>query len=268
VFQITILFLYLLAALAFAHGRLQPQAQRAGPIRVAAFVFAVAAIGMHANGLFQSLTHGGTINVSLVSSVSLIGLLLGVIGCVAALDEDLRGVSAGLILLAAPAGLATRIPQGVDSGEGLSWQLQTHVFSAMLAYGLLAAGAIVAIYALIQDRRLRAARLSSVNRLFAPLDTTERVLHGVTTAGTVILAMSVMLGITFVEDLFAQHLVHKTVLSFIALLIFGVLLAGRYVSGWRGRRAVYLYLGGFVVLCLAYFGSRMILELVLGRSWG
>ena len=201
-FQITILFLYLLAAVAFAHGRLHPESQRAGPIKAAAFVFALAAIGMHASGLIQSLTHGGTINVSLVSSVSLIGLLLAVIGTIAALDADLRGVSAGLILLAAPTGLATQIPLGADTGDGLSWQLQTHVFSAMLAYGLLAAGAIVAIYALIQDRRLRAAKLSPVNRLFAPLDTTERVLHGVTTAGTVILAMSLMLGITFVEDLF------------------------------------------------------------------
>ena len=138
----------------------------------------------------------------------------------------------------------------------------------MFAYSLLAAGAIVAVYALIQDRRLRAAKLSPVNRLFAPLETTERVLHGVSTTGIIVLAMSVMLGITFVEDLFGQHLVHKTVLSLLALLVFGVLLVGRYVSGWRGRRAVYLYLGGFAILCLAYFGSRVILEVVLDRSWG
>jgi ABC-type uncharacterized transport system permease subunit len=138
----------------------------------------------------------------------------------------------------------------------------------MFAYGLLTAGAIVAVYALIQDRRLRAARLSPVNQLFAPLETTERVLYGVTTVGIAVLAVSVILGITFVENLFAQHLVHKTVLSLLALLVFGVLLAGRHLSGWRGRRAVYLYLGGFALLCLAYFGSRVILEVLLDRSWG
>ena len=38
-------------------------------------------------------------------------------------------------------------------------------------------------------------------------------------------------------------------------------------AGWRGRRAMYLYLWGFVVLGLAYFGSRYILEYILGRSW-
>ncbi len=138
----------------------------------------------------------------------------------------------------------------------------------MFAYGLLAAGAIVAIFALIQDRRLRAAKLSTVNHLFAPLEKTERVLYGVASAGIALLAMSMALGITFVENLFAQHLVHKTVLSLIALLVFGILLAGRHFAGWRGKRAIYLYLGGFVLLFLAYFGSRYILEVVLHRSWG
>jgi ABC-type uncharacterized transport system permease subunit len=74
-------------------------------------------------------------------------------------------------------------------------------------------------------------------------------------------------GFAFVEDLFAQHLVHKTALSLLALALFGILLVGRRFAGWRGKRAVYLYLGGFVILCLAYFGSRFVLEEILGRSW-
>mgnify|MGYP006200681057 CR=1 FL=1 len=43
----------------------------------------------------------------------------------------------------------------------------------------LAVGAIVAVFALVQDRRLRAARLSPANQLFAPLETTERLLKQV-----------------------------------------------------------------------------------------
>lgn len=218
--------------------------------------------------LVDSLTHGGTINVSLVSSISLIGLQLAIIGALAAIDSDLRGVSAGLIILAAATAVITQPEIAATVDSGLTWQLQTHVFTAMFAYALLTAGAIVAIYALIQDRRLRAARLSRVNQLFAPLEKTERVLYGVATVGIIVLAMSVILGITFVENLFAQHLVHKTVLSLLALVVFGVLLAGRHFRGWRGRRAVYLYLAGFVLLCLAYYGSRVILEVMLDRSWG
>lgn len=267
-FQITIPFLYLIAAAAFATSRLRPDSPRVRILRLAAFVFATVAVVMHGVALLDSLTHGGTINVSLVSSISLIGLQLAIIGTLAAIDSDLRGVSAGLIVLAAPTAFITQPDIAASAGSGLTWQLQTHVFTAMFAYGLLTAGAIVAIYALVQDRRLRNAKLSPVNQLFAPLETTERVLYGVTTVGIIVLAMSVALGITFVENLFAQHLVHKTVLSLLALVVFGILLAGRYFRGWRGRQAVYLYLGGFALLCLAYFGSRVILEIMLDRSWG
>jgi ABC-type uncharacterized transport system permease subunit len=82
------------------------------------------------------------------------------------------------------------------------------------------------------------------------------------------LLLAVFSGFLFADNLFAQHLVHKTSLSLLALLLFGILLAGRWLAGWRGKRAVYLYLGGFAILGLAYFGSRFILEQVLGRSWG
>jgi ABC-type uncharacterized transport system permease subunit len=268
VFQITIPFLYLFAAAAFAASRLRPDSPRAGLLQTGAFLFATVAVVLHGIVLTDLLTHGGTINVSLMSSVSLIGLQLAIIGTLAAIDSDMRGVSAGLIILAIPTALITHPEIAGSTGSGLTWQLQTHVFTALFAYGLLTAGAIVAIYALVQDRRLRAAKLAPANRLFAPLETTERVLYGVTTVGIVVLAMSVALGITFVENLFAQHLVHKTVLSLLALVVFGILLAGRYFRGWRGKQAVYLYLGGFTLLCLAYYGSRVILEVMLDRSWG
>ena len=267
-FQITLPFLYLIAAAGFAGSRLRHDTSYAGLMSAGAFVLAAVSIAIHASILFKSLTLGGGIHVSLLSSVSLIGLQLAIIGTLAAIDSDLRGVSAGLIVLAAPTVLATQAGAAEVTSSGLSWQLQTHVFTAMFAYGLLAAGAIVAVYALVQDRRLRAAKLSSVNLLFAPLEKTERVLYGVASAGIGVLAMSVALGITFVENLFAQHLVHKTVLSLIALLIFGILLAGRHFAGWRGKRAIYLYLGGFITLFLAYFGTRYILEVILHRSWG
>ncbi|MGH8166412.1 MAG: cytochrome c biogenesis protein CcsA, partial [Woeseiaceae bacterium] len=105
------------------------------------------------------------------------------------------------------------------------------------------------------------------NHLFAPLETNEKLLYGIAAAGFAALLLAVFSGFVFVDDLFAQHLAHKTVLSLLALLLFGILLCGRRFAGWRGRRAVSLYLWGFAILGLAYFGSRYILEQVLGRTW-
>jgi len=84
-------------------------------------------------------------------------------------------------------------------------------------------------------------------------------------AGFVLLTLTLLSGVLFVDNLFAQHLVHKTVLSIAAWIVFGVLLFGRWRWGWRGRRAVRLTLAGTLVLLLAFFGSKFVLELVLKR---
>ena len=267
-FQITLLFLYLIAAGAFVLNRLPQSIERVSIIGFGAFIPALAGVVTHAFLLLNSVTTGGVINLSLAGAISLIGLQLALIAVMAAINPSLRGVSAGLLVLAAPTALAIETAAANTQGPGLDWQIQAHVLTSIFAYGLLSAGAIVAIYALIQDRRLRTAQLSSINQLFAPLETTEKLLYGVTAAGFGVLALSIVSGITFIEDLFAQHLVHKTVLSLLALLVFGILLAGRHFAGWRGKRAVQLYLGGFALLCLAYFGSRIVLEQLLDRSWG
>lgn len=265
--EITILSLYLLAALAFAASRLPRFHAYSNPALTAAFAFAAAGVLLHAQFLHAQIYRPSGLVLSIESTLSLVGLQLALIGILGAIEPILRGMTAGLMALAAVA----TIPQGmqpvVEPSIQLTWQIQAHILTSIFSYGLLAAGAIVAIYALIQDRRLRGGHLSSVNQLFAPLETTERLLFGVATAGFVGLLLSIVSGFTFVEDLFAQHLVHKTALSILAVVLFGIVVCGRIFAGWRGRLAVYLYLGGFAVLCLAYFGARFILENILGRTW-
>jgi ABC-type uncharacterized transport system permease subunit len=265
--QITILLLYLLAAVAFTLHRLPFYSARSSALVSAASVFSVAAMLLHGQLLGSEIFRSDGTLLSLAAAISLIGLLLALIGLIGALESTLRGMSAGLLALAAVASTATALAPSTDGGMQMSWQIQAHILISMFAYGLLSAGAIVACYALLQDHRLRTGQLSAANHLFAPLETTEKMLFGVAATGFAGLLLAVVSGFAFVDDLFAQHLVHKTALSLLALTLFGVLLAGRLFAGWRGKRAVYLYLWGFVILCLAYFGSRFVLEQVLGRSW-
>jgi ABC-type uncharacterized transport system permease subunit len=228
-------------------------------------------------GLFAFIWHGMMlrsmvlvpegITLSLGNTASFIGLLLALTALLISVQPMLRGVASGLMTLAAVAAVLTGWSAAPPANTAITWQIEAHILISLLAYGLLTVGAIVAVFAMVQDRRLRAGKLSTVNQLFAPLETTEALLYGIAAAGFLALLLAVMTGFVFVEDLFAQHLVHKTVLSLIALLLFGVLLAGRQFAGWRGRRAVSLYLWGFATLGLAYFGSRFILEEVLGRTW-
>jgi ABC-type uncharacterized transport system permease subunit len=83
--------------------------------------------------------------------------------------------------------------------------------------------------------------------------------------GLFFLTVSLFSGFIFIEDLFAQHLVHKTVLSMVAWIIFSGLLVGRVRYGWRGHTAIKWTLIGFVLLLLAYFGSKLVLELILKK---
>ncbi len=82
----------------------------------------------------------------------------------------------------------------------------------------------------------------------------------------VLLSLAIASGFVFVEDMFAQHLVHKTVLSLLAWVIFAILLACHHWLGWRGMRAVRWTLVGYLMLLLAYFGSKFVLEVLLTRA--
>ncbi len=266
--QITILLLYALAAAAFASSRLPRFEARSNALRVAAFAFGLAGALVHGEFLFQDIRAGEGFNLTLAGAASLVGFELAIISLIAAFNPTLRGMSAGLLILAAITGALTGTGGLSESTGSMIWQLRLHVMLAMAAYGLLTVGAIVAVYALVQERRLRAGKLSALNQLFAPLETTERLLYGVAAAGLVVLVASLITGSIFIENLLTQHLSHKVVLSLLAVVVFGVLIAGRYLAGWRGHRGVYLYLGGYALLGLAYFGSRFVLENLLGRTWG
>lgn len=142
-------------------------------------------------------------------------------------------------------------------------EVQIHVFLSLLAYGVLAIAAAQAILVSVQRQFLSRHKPGGFMRALPPLDTTERLLFTLLTAGFILLSASLASGFFFLEDMFAQHLVHKTLLSCVGWAIFGILLFGRWQFGWRGKKAVHWTLAGFVILILAYFGSKIVLEILL-----
>lgn len=170
--------------------------------------------------------------------------------------------AAALLLLALSAGQ----PSGA-SNEPLSWPLKVHALLALLAYATLALAALFACALWFQERLLRARALQHpMLRLLPPLTELEGLMFRSIETGFVLLTVALTIGAVFVENLFAQHLVHKTVLSALSWSVFGALLFGRFRYGWRGRRAITLTLLAMGLLLLAFFGSKFVLELVLGRN--
>ena len=181
--QITILSLYVLAAGAFTASRLPRFSAYARPQFGVAAILVAAGIVIHGKALFGLIHLATGIDLTVGNAISMIGFELAVIGLIASLEPTLRGISGGLVFLAALTVLLMGPSGDATGGVALAWQVRAHVLIALLSYGLLTVGTIVALYALVQERRLQAARLSPVNQLFAPLETTEKLLFGVAAAG-------------------------------------------------------------------------------------
>jgi ABC-type uncharacterized transport system permease subunit len=79
--------------------------------------------------------------------------------------------------------------------------------------------------------------------------------------------LTLISGVFFSEEIFGKPVTlnHKTVFGIASWFIFGGLLLGRQVYGWRGRTAIYWTLSGFMSLMLAYVGVKFVLEVLLGR---
>jgi ABC-type uncharacterized transport system permease subunit len=153
------------------------------------------------------------------------------------------------------------------TGPELTWPLRLHALLALLAYATLSLAAALSVLLALQERLLRQRRLDhALLRRLPPLTELETLLFRTLAAGFLLLTLALTIGAVFVENLFAQHLVHKTVLSALSWLVFGALLLGRVRYGWRGRRAIRLTLAAMALLLLAFFGSKFVLELVLERT--
>ena len=208
------------------------------------------------------------LRLSIANVISIMGWQIAAIALIAAFRAGLRGLSAVLLPVAALAALASGQGDAPDMVQRLGWEMRAHILISVIAYTLLSIGAAIAVRIALQDRALRTRRPGIWLHVLPPLETMEQVLFATIHAGVILLTLSVFSGLIFVEDAFAQHLVHKTVLSIVALVVFVLLLLGRWRFGWRGRKAIFWTLGGYTVLLLAYFGSRVILEILLGRQWG
>ncbi len=140
-----------------------------------------------------------------------------------------------------------------------------HILLAILAYSILGLATAQAVLYSVQERRFKQHRLNRLMRAMPPLALMEKTLYQLLVFGFVTLTFALLTGAFFVEDLFAQHLIHKTFFSITAWVIYGVLLWGHFRRGWRGQKAVKATFLAFFLLLLSYLGSQFVLEILLNR---
>jgi ABC-type uncharacterized transport system permease subunit len=143
-----------------------------------------------------------------------------------------------------------------------------HLLIAMLAYSLFTIASLHVLLMALLERRLHDGALPRALRGLPPLLAMETLLFRIIGAGFILLTLTIASGVAFSEELFgkAATLNHKTVFGLLSWIIFAALLGGRHIYGWRGRIAVRWTLAGFLMLVLAYLGSKFVLEVILGRA--
>lgn len=179
----------------------------------------------------------------------------------------------GLHAAVLPAGAIASLLPALFPGEHVlanaaSPAFRAHFIIAMLAYSLFTLAALHAMLMAVTERQLHHARFSRILSGLPPLLTMEALLFRLIGIAFVLLTLTLASGIVFSETLFGQafRLDHKTVFAIVSWLLFGALLVGRRVWGWRGRIALRWTLAGFVALMFAYVGSRFVLEVLLDRA--
>lgn len=244
--------------------RLGPEAPPVGRMRLMAI--AGLALVLHAFVLYQRVWTGAGLDLQFFNAVSLVAWLIALVWLVTALTQPVENLGITILPAAFLALLLELLaPPGVRRTEGFSFALDAHILLSLLAYSVLAIAAVQALLLAVQEKHLRDRHPGGFIRALPPLQTMETLLFRMLGTGFALLSLALASGFAFLEDVFAQHLVHKTVLSITAWLIFALLLWGRWRFGWRGRTAIRWTLGGFAALMLAYFGSKWVLEVVLKR---
>jgi len=141
--------------------------------------------------------------------------------------------------------------------------IQGHILVSVIAYSLIMLSACHATLLAYQDHLIRSHHPGGFIRFLPPLHEMEILLFQLLSFGFIALSASLITGFVFLEDIFAQHLVHKTVLSIVGWFILGTLLFGRFKFGWRGKTAIRWTLSSFGFLMVAFFGSKLVLEFIL-----
>jgi len=229
-------------------------------------VLGVAALLLHGIIAWETVHRSDGISLGFFKISALIFLVVN-IACISSL---LRRPLQNLLLVLFPLSalsvlVSTFAPDTSPLEHDLAAGMVLHISSSILAYSVLTLAATQSALLALQDRLLRQHHTRGIIQILPPLQLMETMLFELLWIGVILLTIAIASGLVFVDDMFAQHLVHKTVLTIVAWLLFAVLLWGHYQLGWRSATAVRFTLAGFIFLMLAFFGSKLVLELLLQR---
>jgi len=223
-----------------------------------------AAIMCHGIGVYGEIFTPAGIVLSFFAMSSLICWVIAATILLSSLRKPVDNLFIVLFPLAAVAiWLSLLLGNSYTPRSDLDSGIIGHILLSIVAYSVLTIAAFQALLLELENRQLRKKRSFSLLKALPPLQTMESLLFELLWVGLIILTLSIISGFIFLEYMFAQHIVHHTVITLASWVVFVILLWGRHQLGWRGRTAIRWTLSGFALLALGYFGSKLVTEIIL-----
>lgn len=228
----------------------------------------LAAVVIHM-GILYSLINAENVrglNFGFFNAMSLMMWLIALLVTIASFSKPLENLGIAAFPVAALAVLMEMIfPSTRILLPDEAHDLRFHILISIMAYSLLTIAAIQASLLAVQNQYLRNKHPGGFIRALPPLETMESLLFQLIGLGFVFMSLALATGAIYLEDMFEQHLVHKTVLALVSWGLLGILLWGRWRFGWRGKTAIRWTISAFIILLLSYFGTKLVMELILHR---
>ncbi len=235
-----------------------------GPKSTTARYVAIVALLSHAAVLYHDVNVYSGQNLSIINVASIIAWIMAVVMTIASFGRThvflmpvVYGFTAIIVAMNA------LIPATHLMHIELQPSLLVHISLALFAYGSLMIALLYALQISYINYRLKHKKASILHSSLPPLMRVENTLFKILLVGTVLLSLSLLSGFVFLDDMFAQKQAHKTILSIVSWFIFSGIVVGHHQFGWRGRGVVIATIIGSFLLTLAYFGSRIVKEIIL-----
>lgn len=228
-------------------------------IRPSIIKIILVALALHVYTLSTTLLMDSHIFFHMGNGLSLVALLASVILLITHLNKPTETLGIFIYPLSA---LSTLLPLSMKMPVELPIELGSHVLISIAAYSIMGIATAQAILYGVQERNFKAKRLNKLMLALPPLQIMESTLLQLVKIGFIFLTFALLSGAFFVENLFEQHLIHKTFFAILAWAVYGLFLFGQSNYGWRGQTAARFTIWAYFLLILSYIGTTIVLSMI------
>lgn len=171
---------------------------------------------------------------------------------------------AALVLIAIVTGVHPAVPPGpladttnVNSTAG--WIFPFHTTVLICAYASFFVVFVASVMYLWQERELKLKTFGAIFHRLPPLTTVNDIATAAATIGLTLLSLGIVTGMIWSAERDGRywHNDPKEIFAALTWLLYLLLILYRASARWRGRRAAWLGVAGFVLVLFTFLGARL-----------